>query len=125
MRAQRSGAEHAVRLRCGVPLPAELLLMCPFPADLTFGGSPAGPPILGVGVGAFTFTVRKVRNCAGSLLLPQSPCAERLRSLADAGDTHSEHALQLKGCKLQAKRQDCDCADTCVCFAGQHTYLLQ
>ncbi|CAK0782792.1 hypothetical protein CVIRNUC_005987 [Coccomyxa viridis] len=28
-------------------------------ADLTFGGSPAGPPILGVGVGAFTFTVRK------------------------------------------------------------------
>ena len=49
-------------LCCGMPVlsAGRADTMSSSTADLTFGGSPAGPAILGVGVGAFTFTVRKV-----------------------------------------------------------------
>ena len=83
--------------------PADLLLMRLCSADLTFSGSPAGPPILGVGVGAFTFTVRKVRTVPIFTAHSKSSCraAERL---TDAGHMHSVHVQQL----MEAiRRQDC------------------
>ena len=79
--AQRSTACTCAVVSC-FRVPAELTLRWACPADLTFGPqqTPVGPLVLNpqLGLGVFTFTVRKVRRCATPscppwALVPSSP----------------------------------------------------